>query len=127
MLTEADGDAEALVLSQEAPAGAAPAQELALLTLEGALPAFSSEDAIRRWDSAGRNAIALPGKMVIELATQAEVTSILLNPGVRPHSSYGCIKVRCHWLEQGISGREKSRGRYDAPRLFFTIELRFSS
>jgi hypothetical protein len=79
VLAEADGDAEALVLSQDAPQGDAPAPELALLTIDGALPGFSSEDAIKVWDPAGRNAIPLPGQMVVQLATQAEVPMILLN------------------------------------------------
>ncbi len=81
VLTEADGNAEALVLSQEAPPGTPPAQELALLTLEGALPAFSGEEALRAWDGNGRNAIALPGQVVVQLATQAEVSEVTLNPG----------------------------------------------
>jgi hypothetical protein len=87
VLSEADGDAEALVLSQDAPQGDVPAPELALLTVEGALPAFSSEEAIRLWDPAGRNAIALPGQMVVQLATQAEVPMILLDAkGPHPYT-----------------------------------------
>lgn len=81
VLSEADGDAEALVLSQENPPDGSTPQELAILTIDGALPAFTGGDALKTWGKGAGTAIALPGGMVAQLATQAEVTTILLNPG----------------------------------------------
>ena len=81
VLGEGDQDSEALVLSQEAPQGGPVMQEVALLTLQGALPAFTSEERARSWDQNPRGLLPLPGQMVAQLASQAEVTTILLNPG----------------------------------------------
>lgn len=81
VLGESDSDAEALILSQENPPDGSAAQELAILTVDGSLPAFTGGEALQSWGKGTRAAIALPGRMVAQLATQAEVATILLNPG----------------------------------------------
>ncbi len=78
---EADTDAEALVISQEAQEGRPAVPEIALLTQEGALPAFTSEAALQAWNPTPRNAVLLDGATVAQLAAQAEIEQILLNPG----------------------------------------------
>jgi hypothetical protein len=81
ILDPANSETEALVLSQESPTGDAPAQEIALMTIEGALPAFTGEEQLRTWNAESRGNLPLPGSMVAQLASQAEVETILLNPG----------------------------------------------
>ncbi len=76
-----DEEADCVVLSQESAAGNPVPQELSLLTLNGALPCFTGEDAQQRWDTQSRSAVPLPGQMVVPLAMQAEVAAILVNPG----------------------------------------------
>ena len=78
---EADGEAEAVVLSQQGTADDETGQELALLTIEGALPCFTSMAAFQAWDATPRGAIPIPGQMMAPLATQAEVETIIINPG----------------------------------------------
>lgn len=75
-----DEDAECLVLAQENPDLNAPASEMPLLTQDGALIAFTSEESMRAWDTENRTAVSLPGQMIVPLATQAEVHKIVLNP-----------------------------------------------
>jgi uncharacterized cupin superfamily protein len=36
---------------------------------------------MRVWDTAGRNAVVLPGPIIAQLAAQAEVTQVLINKG----------------------------------------------
>lgn len=81
VLDEADGDAEAIVLSQENAPDGSPPQELALLTLDGALPAFTSGETLQAWSQGNRAVMPILGEMAAQLATQAEVPTILLNPG----------------------------------------------
>ncbi len=78
---EADSDEEAVVLSQQDAPEGQPQPEVALLTLDGALPCFTSMAAFQAWDTAGRAAIPIPGPLMAPLATQAEVTHLSLNPG----------------------------------------------
>lgn len=78
---EADSDAEAVVLSQQEATEGEPGQELALLTIEGALPCFTSMAAFQAWDATPRGAIPIPGQMMSSLATQADVETIIINPG----------------------------------------------
>ena len=78
---EADTDAEALVISQEAQEGRPAVPEIALLTQEGALPAFTSEAALQAWNTTPRNAVLLDGPTIAQLASQAEIEQVLLNPG----------------------------------------------
>lgn len=77
---EADSDAEALVISQEAQDGRPEIPEIALLTQDGALPAFTSEDALRAWNPTPRNAVLLDGATVAQITSQAEIEQVLLNP-----------------------------------------------
>lgn len=80
--SEADIDAECIVLSTGAPENTPETpQELELLTQDDALLCFTSEDAMRVWDNAGRTAVVLPGPIIAQLAAQAEVTQILVNKG----------------------------------------------
>ena len=77
-----DEDAECVVLSTGAPEDTPQTpQELELLTEDDALLCFTSEDAMRVWDQAGRNAVVLPGPVIAQLAAQAEVTTLLINKG----------------------------------------------
>ena len=77
-----DEDAECVVLSTGAPEDTPETpQELELLTEDDALLCFTSEDAMRAWDQAGRTAVVLPGPVIAQLAAQAEVTTLLLNKG----------------------------------------------
>lgn len=78
---EADVDAEALVISREAEAGSEAVPEIALLTLEGGLLSFTSEEALGRWNNTPRNAVLLDGATVAQLAAQAEVDRVQLNLG----------------------------------------------
>lgn len=83
LLTDAEGDAECLMLAEQSPAPGVPTPEIAVLTQDGALLAFTGEDAMRAWDPAPseRSAVILPGQGIGEWATQAEVRTILVNPG----------------------------------------------
>ena len=77
-----DEDAECVVLSTGAPEDTPQTpQELELLTEDDALLCFTSEDAMRVWDQAGRNAVVLPGPVIAQLAAQAEVLTLLINKG----------------------------------------------
>jgi hypothetical protein len=79
---DADEDAECIVLSTGAPADAPDApQELELLTQDDALLCFTSEEAMRVWDEAGRSAVVLPGPVIAQMADQAGVHTLLLNKG----------------------------------------------
>ena len=77
-----DEDAECVVLSTGAAEDTPETpQELELLTEDDALLCFTSEDAMRAWDKAGRTAVVLPGPVIAQLAAQAEVTTLLVNKG----------------------------------------------
>ena len=79
---DTDEDAECVVLSTGAPEDTPQTpQELELLTEEDALLCFTSEDAMRVWDTAGRSAVVLPGPVIAQLAAQAGVFTLLLNKG----------------------------------------------
>ena len=52
-----------------------------LLTEDDALLCFTGEAAMRAWDTAGRNAVVLPGPVIAQLAAQAEVSILILNKG----------------------------------------------
>jgi len=83
-----DEDAECIVLSNGAAADSAePPQELEMLTEDDALLCFTSEDAMRVWDNAGRSAVVLPGPVIAQLAAQAEVFTLTLNKGSEPQRS----------------------------------------
>ena len=79
---EIDEDAECIVLSTGAAEDTpeTPA-ELELLTQDDALLCFTSEEKMRVWDTAGRNAVVLPGPVIAQLSAQAEVTQLLINKG----------------------------------------------
>ncbi len=79
---EVDEDAECIVLSTGAAEDTpeTPA-ELELLTQDDALLCFTSEEKMRAWDTAGRNAVVLPGPIIAQLSAQAEVMHILVNKG----------------------------------------------
>jgi hypothetical protein len=80
--SDADEDAECVVLSTGAPQDTPETpQELELLTEEDALLCFTGEDAMRAWDTVGRNAVVLPGPVIAQMAAQAGVTTLLLNKG----------------------------------------------
>lgn len=87
LLTDAEGDAECLMLAEQSPTPGVPTPEIAVLTQEGALLAFTGEDVMRAWDPspAERSAVILPGHGVGEWATQAEVRTIHINLG-SPHT-----------------------------------------
>ena len=79
---DSDEDAECVVLSTGAAENTPETpQELELLTEDNALLCFTSEDAMRIWDTAGRNAVVLPGPIIAQLAAQAEVMQLLINKG----------------------------------------------
>ena len=79
---DSDEDAECVVLSTGAAADTPETpQELELLTQDDALLCFTSEDAMRVWDDAGRSAVVLPGPVIAQLAAQAEVHTLLVNKG----------------------------------------------
>ena len=79
---DADADAECVVLSTGAAENTPETpQELELLTQDDALLCFTSEAAMRVWDTVGRNAVVLPGPVVAQLAAQAEVMTLTLNKG----------------------------------------------
>jgi hypothetical protein len=78
---EGDANTEALVISRDAEAGGPAIPEIALLTLDGALISFTSEETLRSWDQTPRNSILLDGPMVAQLSAQAELEQIRLNPG----------------------------------------------
>jgi|GEM_PF-1096175 len=79
---EIDEDAECIVLTTGAAEDTpeTPA-ELELLTQDDALLCFTSEEKMRVWDTAGRNAVVLPGPIIAQLSAQAEVTQLLINKG----------------------------------------------
>ena len=79
---DVDEDAECVVLSTGAPENTPETpQELELLTEDDALLCFTSENAMRVWDTAGRTAVVLPGPIIAQLAAQAEVMQLLINKG----------------------------------------------
>jgi len=79
---DSDGDAECVVLSTGAPQDTPETpQELELLTEEDALLCFTSEAAMRVWDTTGRSAVVLPGPVIAQLSSQAGVNTLLLNKG----------------------------------------------
>ena len=79
---DSDEDAECIVLSTGAAEDTPETpQELELLTEGDALLCFTSEAKMRVWDTAGRNAVVLPGPIIAQLAAQAEVTLLLVNKG----------------------------------------------
>ena len=81
---EGDKDAECIVLSMgdpnQPPAPGGP-PELELLTMEGALPCFTSAETMGAWDTAGRQAVVLPGSVIAQLAAQAQIEALNINPG----------------------------------------------
>ena len=85
---EQDKDAECIVLSMgdpnQPPAPGGP-PEMELLTVDGALPCFTSATTMGAWDKAGRQAVVLPGSIIAQLAQQAQVETLLVNPE-SPHS-----------------------------------------
>ena len=80
---EGDKDAECIILSMgdpnQPPAPGGPPQ-LELLTENGALPCFTSAETMAAWDKANRQAVVLPGSVIAQLAQQAQVETILINP-----------------------------------------------
>ncbi len=79
---DSDEDAECVVLSTGAPQDTPETpQELELLTEEDALLCFTSEAAMRVWDTTGRSAVVLPGPVIAQLSSQAGVNTLLLNKG----------------------------------------------
>lgn len=83
---EEDDNAECVVLNLGTPESADAPQEIELLTLDGALPCFTSEEAMRAWDARSRNAIILPGPIIAQLAAQAGVETMIINAGSgQPH------------------------------------------
>ena len=79
---DVDEDAECVVLSTGAPEDTPETpQELELLTQDDALLCFTSEDAMRVWDDAGRSAVVLPGPVIAQMAAQAGVLSLVVNKG----------------------------------------------
>lgn len=80
--SEVDEDAECIVLSTGAAEDTPETpQELELLTQDDALLCFTSEAAMKVWDTAGRTAVVLPGTIIAQLSAQAEVMHILVNKG----------------------------------------------
>ena len=80
---ERDKEAECIVLSMgdpnQPPAPGGP-PELELLTVNGALPCFTSAEAMGAWDKEGRQAVVLPGSIIAQLAQQAQVETLVINP-----------------------------------------------
>ena len=77
-----DEDADCIVLSTGAAENNPETpQELEMLTQEGSLLCFTSEDAMRVWDPTGRTSVVLPGPVIAQVAAQAEVHSLLINKG----------------------------------------------
>jgi len=78
-----DVDADCIVLSTGAPENTpSTPQELELLTQDDALLCFTSEAAMRVWNSEdGRTAVVLPGPVIAQVAAQAEVMTLLINKG----------------------------------------------
>jgi hypothetical protein len=78
-----DKETECIVLSMgdpaQPPASGGP-PELELLTLDGALPCFTSAEAFTAWDSSERQAVVLPGAIIAQLAAQASVEMLVVNP-----------------------------------------------
>lgn len=81
---EGDKDTECIVLSMgdpnQPPASGGP-PELELLTVDGALPCFTSAEAMETWDKAERQAVVLPGAVIAQLAQQAQMETLVVNPG----------------------------------------------
>lgn len=79
---DADADAECVVLSTGAAEDTPETpQEIELLTEDDALLCFTGEAPMRAWDTAGRNAVVLPGPIIAQLSAQAEVKTLILNKG----------------------------------------------
>ncbi len=83
LLTDTEGDAECLMLAEQSPTPGVPSPEIAVMTQDGALLAFTGEEVMRAWDPAPteRSAVILPGHGIGEWAAQAEVSTIVINPG----------------------------------------------
>ena len=78
---EQDANAECIILNMGNPETPDASQEIELLTVNGLLPCFTSEEAMRTWDAAPRNAVILPGPIIAQLAAQAGVPSVIINAG----------------------------------------------
>ena len=79
---DSDEDAECIVLSTGAAEDTPETpQEIELLTEDDALLCFTGEAPMRVWDTAGRNAVVLPGPIIAQLSAQAEVKTLILNKG----------------------------------------------
>jgi hypothetical protein len=92
---DADENAECVVLSTGAPEDTPETpQELELLTEDDALLCFTGEEAMRVWDTVGRNAVVLPGPVIAQLAAQAGVTTLFLNKGSETQKSLKIVGDR---------------------------------
>ena len=94
---DTDEDAECVVLSTGAPVDTPETpQELELLTEDDALLCFTSEAAMRVWDTAGRSAVVLPGPVIAQLSVQAGVDTLVLNKG---HETQRSLKLSENLIE----------------------------
>ena len=94
---DTDEDAECVVLSTGAPVDTPETpQELELLTEDDALLCFTSEVAMRVWDTAGRSAVVLPGPVIAQLSVQAGVNTLVLNKG---HETQRSLKLSENLIE----------------------------
>ena len=79
---EVDGDVPQIVLHMNADNDPESHQDIPLRIFNDALPCFTSDEAMAEWDPNPRNAIALPGQVIAQLAAQAQVPGgLLINPG----------------------------------------------
>jgi hypothetical protein len=76
-----DKGAQCIVLHLQNPNDPNQAQDVPLLTEDGAVICFTGEDAKKVWDPAERNDIVLPGPAVNQMLSGTEVKRASINPG----------------------------------------------
>ena len=78
--TTQDPDKPSLLLTMGNNEGGEEAQQIPLLVSDGALLCFSGDRPIHEWNSEEHPAISLPGAMIAQMAAQAGVPKIQVNP-----------------------------------------------
>lgn len=78
---DVDKGAKCVVMRSGNPQDPKSVKEIPLLTDEDRLLCFTSEDAVHQWQDVPRNAVSLPGEMIIDMVAQTGVAGIVVNRG----------------------------------------------
>jgi hypothetical protein len=78
---DVDQNAKCVVMRTGNPQDEAAQQQIPLLTENDELLCFSSEDELKKWNDAERNAVALPGPMICDMVVQTGIGKLRVNTG----------------------------------------------